>query len=80
MIAFKLLQMMGDRSLMGICGGNRLWDERRGLFDGFHASTRHDRSSNVNVFKASSLTDLKPALEQKLSKMMENRCPRGMFG
>jgi hypothetical protein len=62
MIAFKLVQMMVDRLLLGICGGNRLWDDWEGFFGGFHASVRDDHPSKVNVLKASPFTDLKHAL------------------
>jgi hypothetical protein len=61
-IAFKLLQMMGNRLLMGICVGGGLRGERRGLFSGFHTSTRDDHPSNVNDFKAFLFAVLKPAL------------------
>jgi hypothetical protein len=65
---------------MGISVRNRLWDEWEGFFGRGHLSTRDDPLQKSNVFKASSLTDLKPSLAQRLSKMIKNRCPKGMFG
>jgi hypothetical protein len=41
---------------------------------------RDDPPSKVNVFKAFLFTELMLAVASKLSKMVKDRCPVGLFG
>jgi hypothetical protein len=77
---FKLLQMMGNQFIMGICAHNGLWDEWEVFSGGGHHSTNDDPPSKDDVFKAFTFTDLKHAIEPKLSLMMKDRRSIGLFG
>jgi hypothetical protein len=65
---------------MGICGGNRLWDDWEGFSGRGHLSTRDEAPSKDGAFMTFLFTEPNHSTERKLSEMIKNGCPRGMFG
>jgi hypothetical protein len=71
-IAFKLLQMMGDRLPRGISAWNRLWDEFQGFSRRLHLSTRDDPPpSKCNVFKDLIFTEPARGLSTPSHQLLE---------